>query len=140
MERDQVVDQAFHSVKWAALTNFLPRLITPFSTIVLAALLTPEDFGIVAVATVIITLAQLIVGLGMGQAVIQRRTQVAEAASIGFLFCLLVALALFAFLWLLSPSIAMAYQNADLVAVIRVSSLSLILNAFYSIPNALLQR
>jgi len=107
---------------------------------ILAGLLTPSDFGIVAAATLVVTLAQVVVGLGMGAAVVQRQTEVEEAASIAFGLSVAMAALLYGALWWLSPVIANFYQIPALVAVIRVASLSLLLSALVSIPTALLQR
>ena len=139
-DKADIVDQAFRSVKWAGLTNLIPRFITPVSTMVLAALLTPPDFGIVAAATVVISLAQIVIELGVGPAVIQRRELVDEAASIAFWVSLLMAILLYGVLWLIAPSIARIYQIPVLSEVIRVSGLSLFLSALISIPKALLMR
>src|SRR3974377_1968405 len=88
--QSSLVNQAARSVKWSFLYNATPRLVTPFSTMILAALLTPADFGLVAIATVVITLAQIGVDLGLGKAVIQHQTHVNEAASISLWASLLM--------------------------------------------------
>lgn len=107
---------------------------------IVAGILTPVDFGIVAAAMVVVTLAQIVVGLGMGAAVIQRQTEVEESASVAFGLSIVMAVLLYAGLWWMSPGIALFYQNPALVDVIRVSGLNLFLSAFVSIPTALLQR
>jgi O-antigen/teichoic acid export membrane protein len=140
MERTEVVDQAYRSVKWSALASVLPRFITPVSTMILAGLLTPSDFGIVAVAMLVVALAQVVVGLGLGTAVVQRQTAVEEAASIAFGLSVAMAVLLYGALWWLSPVIANFYQIPALVNVIRVAGLTLFLSALVSIPTALLQR
>ena len=62
-----LVDHAARSVKWSLLYNIVPRLVTPFSMMILAVLLTPEDFGLVAIATFVIALARIVVELGLGE-------------------------------------------------------------------------
>ena len=94
------INQATRSVKWTLSYNLAPRLITPFSTIILAAILTPSDFGLVAISTFIIALARILTIMGLSKAVIQRRTGVDEAASISFWISLLVATGLYLLLWL----------------------------------------
>ena len=136
----RLVQQAASSVKWTVLSNLLPRLISPISTMVLAALLTPADFGVVAVSTLVIALAQIVVGLGFGPAIVQRRTSVAEAASVAFWLSLSLAGILYGMLWIAAPSLARVYHIPLVTDVTRVSGISLFLFALGSTPAALLQR
>jgi O-antigen/teichoic acid export membrane protein len=135
-----LLDQAARSVRWSLLYNLLPRLVTPFSAMILAALLTPVDFGLVAIATFVIALARIVVDLGLGKTVIQRRTRVDEAASIGLWVSVLVSVTLYLVLWIAAPAIAAAYDNAKVTDVIRVAAIALPLTALATIPKALLRR
>ncbi len=140
IDNSGLVQHAARSVKWTTLSSLLPRMITPISTMILAGLLTPSDFGTVAISTLIITLAQVIVGLGLGQTIIQFRKNVVEAASTAFILNLLFAIFLYILLWVIAPLLANFYQNPILITVIRVASISLVLYALGSIPTSLLQR
>lgn len=135
-----LVDQAARSLKWSFLYNIVPRLVTPFSTMILAALLTPSDFGLVAISTFVIALARIVVDLGLGKTVIQRQTYVNEAASISLWISLSVSAALYLVLWIASPWISIAYNNDKVIGVIRVAALALPLTALSTAPKALLQR
>jgi teichuronic acid exporter len=135
-----LINQATRSVKWTLSYNLAPRLVTPFSTIILAAILTPSDFGLVAISTFIIALARILVDLGLSKAVIQRRGNVDEAASISLWISLFISTGFYLLLWFTAPWISNAYGNEYVVNVIRVSSLSLPLFAAASIPKAILIR
>jgi O-antigen/teichoic acid export membrane protein len=142
-QKEQQIDpisQATRSVKWTLSYNLAPRLVTPFSTIILAAILTPSDFGLVAISTFIIALARILVDMGLSKAVIQRRSKVDEAASVSLWISLFISTGFYLLLWLAAPWISTAYGNEYVVNVIRVSSLSLPLFAAASIPKALLVR
>jgi len=138
--KDELVNQSARSVKWSILYNTAPRLVTPFSTLILAALLTPSDFGLVAISTFIIALANIVVDLGLGKAIIQRQTNVNESASISLWIRLLISTILYIFLWIAAPSLSLIYDNVLVRDVIRVSALALPLHAVLSVPKALLQR
>ncbi len=138
--RASLVRHSARSVKWSLLYNLVPRLVTPFSTMVLAAILTPDDFGLVAISTFVIALARIVVDLGLGKTVIQRQTNVDEAASVSFCVGLLISAVLYLGLWVAAPAISAAYHNANVTAVIRTSALSLPLMAVATIPKALLKR
>ena len=140
MDQSRVVSQAFQSVKWASLGSILPRLVTPISTMVLAALLVPKDFGVVAAAMIVISFAQILTNMGIGAAIIQRQNAVSEAASLALGLSLLSAVGLYVILWFISPWAARAYRIPELTSVLRVVSLSLILSALVTVPIALLQK
>lgn len=140
MDNTLLVDQAGRSVKWAALGTLLPKLVTPVVTLVLAAVLTPADFGIVAAALAVVSFGQIVVEMGMGAAVVQRRTQVFEAASLALIFSVTVGLALYAVLWIMAPTIARVYDIGELQSALRVVGVSLVLSALISVPTALLTR
>lgn len=139
-KRTALVDKAAHSVKWAILYNLVPRLITPFSTLILAKLLTPSDFGLVAIATLVVSLANVVIDSGLGKALIQIEGDVLDAASAIFWANLIISLLLYWGLWFASPLVASAYKNTDVVIVIRIAALSLPLSAMTSSPRALLRR
>src|SRR5512141_87436 len=139
-DRANLVNRAARSVKWSFLYNLAPRLVTPFATMVLAALLTPADFGLVAISTLVISLARLVVDLGLGQTLIQRKTQVDEAASTGLWTSLFVSGVLYFVIWILAPVVARIYHIAQVVAVLRVAALSLPLAALNIFLVALLRR
>jgi PST family polysaccharide transporter len=139
-DRADLVNYAARSVKWSFLYNTVPRLVTPFSTMILAALLTPADFGLVAISTFVIALARTVVELGLGKTVIQRETRVNEAASISLWVSLVVSIGLYLALWVLAPWISVAYKNDQVVHIIRIAALALPLTAISVIPTALLRR
>jgi O-antigen/teichoic acid export membrane protein len=139
-DQARLIQLAARSVKWSILYNTLPRLVTPFSTILLAALLTPSDFGLVAISTFIIAFARILVDLGLGKAVIQRQTFVNESASISLWTSLLLAAGLYLLLWFAAPWLSVLYNNSGVTSVIRVSGCSLLIYASMTAPNALLRR
>jgi PST family polysaccharide transporter len=135
-----LVDQAASSVKWSILYNVVPRFVTPFSTMILAALLTPADFGLVAIATLINALSKILVDMGLGKAVIHQQTDVEDAASVSFWLNTLMSVVLYGLLWLTAPWISLAYHNDKVTSVIRVAAIFLLLGGLSTIPKALLRR
>jgi PST family polysaccharide transporter len=136
----ELVHRATQSVKWSVLGSIAPRFITPITTVLLALILRPADYGVVAASATVISLAQIVVGLGMGSAVVQRRTQVAEAASAAFWMSLSFAGGLYGLLWVSAPWISQVYHNSLVSDVVRVSGVSLLLFSLGSIPKAFMQR
>jgi len=137
----QIVHKAaVNSIKWTALAQILPRLVTPLTTMFLALLLSPNDFGVVAIATLVISLANMVVGMGFGTTVIQRRSFVEDSANIAFWMSLVLGILLYVVLWIVAPTIALFYKIPPVTNVLRVVGLSLIISVFTTIPTALLQK
>jgi len=139
-EKEDLVSVAARSFKWSILYNVAPRLITPFSTMILAALLTPADFGLVAISTFVIALATILSEFGMGRAVIQRQADIDEFASVGMWLNLLLSLGIYIILWIAAPWISDLYKSYRVTNIIRVAALSLPLMAVTTIPKGLLRR
>ena len=140
IERQELVARATHSVKWSFISNIAPRLVTPITTLWLTTLLTPADFGIVAASTTVLALAQIVLGLGMGAAVIQRRTDVQGAASTALWMTLVLAAGLYGLVWISAPYVAQLYNMPVIAGALRVAALALVITGAGSIPGALIQR
>jgi teichuronic acid exporter len=137
---DELVSKAAKSFKWSILYNVAPRVVTSFSTMVLAALLTPADFGLVAISTFVIAFASILSELGLGRTVIQRRTEFEESATASFWLSLIMSLGIYLVLWIVAPQVSLIYANSRVTEVLRVAGLSLPLGAITTVPKALFRR
>lgn len=131
--------RAVGGVIWQALSFSLGKLFTLISTIILARLLVPEDFGIVALALVFITYAQVLTDLGVAQALVylpedDRQNDAALTLSLLWSSILVVAAMIAA------PAVAEFYGRPDVVPIFRVLALSLVLGATAEVPDALLRK
>jgi lipopolysaccharide exporter len=130
---------AVSGVAWQGASYLVGRGLTFVATVVLARLLAPEDFGVVAVALVFLTFAESAADLGIAQALVyfppeRRRSDAALA------LCLLSSLALVVAGVLAAPLVADFFNRPDVAPMFRVLSLSLLLIALRQIPDALLRR
>jgi O-antigen/teichoic acid export membrane protein len=108
--------------------------------VILARLLTPLDFGLVALATVFVALAQLLVDQGLGDALIQRREITREHIDTAFWAAVATGLLLTLIGLLIAEPVATALEQPRLAAILQVLSLSFVLGAFTSIQIALMRR
>jgi O-antigen/teichoic acid export membrane protein len=118
----------------------LPKVITPVTTLAMPIFLEPRAFGLVAASTLIVAAAQIVGGIGSGAVVVQRRTEVHEAASFSFWFGMCASVGLYGIVWWASPGIERAFRFEGLSHVLRVAALSLPLQALAAVPLGLLQR
>ncbi len=108
--------------------------------ILLARLLAPEDFGIVAITTVFITVANTIVETSFSSSVVQKEGITDKEISSIFFANLVLSVIVYAVLFFLAPSVAKFYSLPILTAIIRVQSLRVLFSAFYTIQLALMRR
>ena len=108
--------------------------------IVLARLLLPEDYGIITLVVIFITIANVFVQRGFNTALIQKKDANEVDFSSVFYLSVFVAGLLYVVLFLAAPFIASFYEEPQLIPVFRVLSLTLFLGAFNSIQNAIIAR
>lgn len=111
-----------------------------FVSIILARILIPEDFGLLALITVFINLANVFLDFGFSTALVQRSKVTEEHYSSVFFMNVFVGFLLGILVFLSAPYVAHFYDNYLLINLIRVMSLSFVINAFGNVTRAHLRR
>lgn len=130
------------------LTNFLWRFaercgaqaVTLIVSIVLARILTPNDFGTVSLVMVFTTIMQVFVDSGLGTALIQKKDADDLDFSSVFYFNFAVCLILYAVMFVVAPIIAVFYNDTSLTSIIRVISLTIIISGMKGIQQSYVSR
>ena len=104
---------------------------------VLARLLTPDDFGIVAIATVIIAFFELFTNIGFSSAIIQNKELTDKDLSNIYSFTLWMGLGLSLLFFASSWAIAAYYNNSTLRIICQILSINLFLSSASMVPNTL---
>lgn len=125
---------------WRFLQNAGTQVIGFIVSIILARILMPSDYGLIAMITVFTSIASVFVTTGFSSSIIQKKDLSDIDKSTIFHTGIATSLFLYIGLFFLSPYIANFYRETQLVALIRVQSLSLILSALYSTHSAILSR
>lgn len=109
-------------------------------TIVLARLLEPSDFGLIAMVMVIVMVALVFTDVGLGGALIQRRRVLEVHYTSVFYFNVLIG-GVLAFITFLSATwISDFYDNKQLIPLIQVIALLFVINAFSSVQTSKLRK
>lgn len=125
---------------WAFLERFNTQIITFVVGVVLARLLTPSDYGSVALLSIFTALASVLVEGGFGLALIQKK-EVTELDYNSVFYCsLTVSTTLYLILFFAAPYIADFYGVQSLRIILRIQALQLILNSINSIQNVEISR
>lgn len=130
--------RATHAAWWSTF-EILARYGVQFVVaVVLARLLDPADFGLMAMLLVFTTLAALLVDGGLGTALVQKQRTTADDETTVFLASAGMAALLATALWFAAPAIAAFYSRPPLAALMRLLLLVLPLGAMAAVPNAML--
>ena len=116
------------------------QLVSFVVSIVLARILSPEDYGTIALVTVFTAILQVFVDSGLGTALIQKKDADDLDFSSVFYFNFIVCLVLYAVMFLAAPYIALFYEDSTLTSVIRVLSLTIVISGVKGIQQAYVSR
>ena len=125
---------------WVGGTRLIGQLLTWGITIVVVRLLSPGDFGLLAMATVFMGFLSIVSEAGLGLAIIQSPKLDDETLRRIFGVVILVNCALFALQFVTAPLVAKFFEEERLVAILRVLAIQFLLMIFAVIPGALLSR
>ena len=123
---------------WTSSQQFGGQLISFLITIVLARILGPAEFGIIAMLTVFIAVGSLLVEGGLSSSLIRTGEANQKDYSTVFFFNLTGSLVIYLIVYLAAPFISKFYHQDILTSVLRVYAFVFIINAFYGIQNAIL--
>lgn len=130
----------FSGLIWTFGERIIAQGISFILSIILARLLLPEEYGIIAIVLVFINLANVFVSNGFGEALVQKKNADNTDFSTAFYCSLVVAVVLYVALFLAAPLIAKIYRYNDLILVLRVLSLKIIISSVSTIQHAYVSR
>ena len=122
-------------ILWSGVQKFGSLAISFIANIVLARLLTPDDFGCIGMLAIFIVLSQTFIDGGFGAALVQKKNPTEEDYSTIFYWNILVAILLYVVLFVTAPFIADFYRIPLLSDILRVQGISLIISSFYIIQT-----
>jgi lipopolysaccharide exporter len=125
---------------WAVGQNFSIRLIGLFNTIILARLLTPDDFGLVTMAAMVLGFLNSFVDLSHAALLLRQPVATPEHCDTAWTFSVLRGIVVAALLALLSPWIADYFRDDRVIAVTLILALNSLMSNAYSVGLILLRK
>lgn len=132
--------KAVSGMIWTALQRYSTIFIQFVSSIILARLLTPYDYGCIGMLMIFMVLAESFIDGGFGSALIQKKCPTQEDYSTIFFWNLGMAVLLYAVLYLSAPAIARFYNIPLLCDVLRIQGVILFIYAFNIVQRNQLQK
>lgn len=120
-------------VAWSGIDKIANGGIQFLANIILARLLTPSDFGLLAIIALFVQISQTFIDSGFGNALIQKKDRSQNDYSTVFFFNLALSIVFYVILYFCAPFIAEFFENEKLTALTRVVGLNLIIGALVSV-------
>lgn len=137
---DSLKNKAVHGAKWSFLDNIANLGVTFLVGLVLARLLTPEEYGIMAIIAIFIAISNTIIDSGFSNALIRKVHIERIDYNTVFFFNLVVSVVLYLLLFATAPVISQFFKEPILTDVLRVIGWVLVVNALGIIPRTILVR
>lgn len=116
------------------------QLVTFILSIILARLLTPNDYGNVALVNVFITIAEVFVVSGFGTSLIQKKDADETDFSTIFYISEIMSIIIYGVIFFIAPFVASYYNSKEMTLILRVFALRLPLSAFNGIQEAYISK
>lgn len=141
MTQKDIKQKATKGVIWTSIQKYSTITVNFISSIILARLLTPYDYGCIGMLTIFMVLAESFIDGGFGSSLIQKKRPTQEDYSTIFYWNLGMAVLLYAVLYFSSPAIARFYRIPLLCDILRVQGVVLFVYAFNIVQrNQLIKR
>lgn len=144
MESKEINNKVVTSVKWSSLGEVAAKFITPFTSMILARLITPEEFGVIATVNMVSSFADIFIDAGFQKYLIQKtfksQEELENNANVAFWTNIGISLLIWIFIFIFSEQIAIFAGNPGLGNVIIISSVSIIFVAFSSMQTAIYKK
>ena len=122
---------------WSAVERFSVQGVQFIVMIVMARILTPEDYGLVGMLAIFLAVSQSLIDSGFSQALIRKMDRTETDNCTVFYFNIVVGLVLYLILYFLAPLVAKFYDAPSITSIMRVICISVIINSLVVVQRAL---
>lgn len=130
----------FSNLLWRFAERVGAQLVTFVVSIILARILSPSAYGTVALVTVFITILQVFVDSGLGNALIQKKDADNLDFSTVFFVNIVFCSILYIFLFFMSPYISKFYNDVSITSYMRVLGLTILISGVKNVQQAYVSR
>ena len=140
MSGDNLKNRAKKGFVWGTVERLVTNGIQFVLTIVLARLLSPDDYGVIAMPAIFLAIAQVLIDSGFANALIRKPDLNEEDLSTAFYFNVIVGIGAYIILFLSSPLIADFFNTPILTSLLKVTALVVFLNSLGIVQQAVLTK
>jgi teichuronic acid exporter len=132
--------KAFSGYLWTLFDKLGSQLIGFIITIILARLLSPKEFGLVAMATVFFSISRIFIDGGLRDSLIQKKDAGNHDYNSVFIFNLFMGVAIYTIIFFTAPLIAAFYNEPELTLIVRILGCNLLIFPFSVVQVALITK
>ena len=125
--------QTLSGLIWGFAEKFSVQVVQFVLTIFLARLLSPSEYGLIAMLTIFIAISQVFIDSGFSSALIQSQEKKDEDFNTVFIINLSISVLCYILLFVSAPYIAQFYSQPLLCSILRIYSLNMVLNALVAV-------
>lgn len=140
MADESLLSKTKKAVIWSSVERFGSQGVQFIFGIILARLLSPDDYGVIAMPLVFLALAQCFIDSGFGNALIRKQDVTEEDLSTTFYFNVIVGLLSYCLLYAISPLVASFYNVPILKDLLKVTSLTIVFNTLSIVQQTILTK
>jgi lipopolysaccharide exporter len=118
------LSKSLHGMKWSATSTVINISFQILFMAVMARLLEPSDFGLMAMANIAMRFVSYFVEMGVGPALVQKLEVTDDDIRVSFSISFLLGCGFYVLTWLLAPVAGLFFHNTNVVSVLRVSGLA----------------
>ena len=138
MKSQSLKNKAVNGVYWSAIDRFASQGISFVISIVIARLLSPHDYGLMAMVAIFISISQAFIDSGLSSAIVRKTDRTQKDLSTAFYTNVIIGLFCYIILFFTAPLIADFYEEKDLISIVRVMGIIFFLFSFSNIQQAVL--
>jgi O-antigen/teichoic acid export membrane protein len=135
-----LMQRARRGVFWVGVVSIGGKLLTVASTLVLARVLMPEDFGLMAVAGIVVAAMAIFTDFGVGAAIVHSQADRQRMASTAFFMMPVIGLGLYLLAYLAAPQLASLLGSAESTDLIRIVAITIFIASLAIVPSTLLEK
>lgn len=135
MAQDNLKAKTVNGVMWNTINRFTSQGIQFVFNLLIARILLPEDYGVVAMLGIFLAVSQVFVDSGFTNALVRKKDRTEDDYSTVFYFNIVISVFFCALLWLTAPLIASFYNTPLLCKVTRILCFTLVINAFGAVQH-----
>ena len=140
MQQESLKNKTKKGLAWSMIERFATQGVQFLFGIILARLLSPDDYGVIAMPLVFLAIAQCIIDSGFSTALIRKPELTEDDLSTAFYFNIGIGIFCYAVLFFSSPLIADFYHTPILSSLLKVTALAVLFNPLCAVQQAILTR
>lgn len=140
MQQESLKNKTKKGLAWSMIERFATQGVQFLFGIILARLLSPDDYGVIAMPLVFLAIAQCIIDSGFSTALIRKPELTEDDLSTAFYFNIGIGILCYAVLFFSSPLIADFYHTPILSSLLKVTALAVLFNPLCAVQQAILTR